>query len=123
MARHDYHLVIRWVANGTLEDIERGDAQQVAIYFDWNVRVRKLFVRHFGWLLRPCFVSNHRSVVARGEESLDLELMRRRHGDSGAIPAPPGPTFPHGGLGACVTSSIWSLADLLPGLPERVRES
>jgi hypothetical protein len=93
----------------------------VTIYFDWNVRVTKPFVRYLTWLLRPLFVSNHRWVVARGQESLDLELSRRRDG-AGVLPPPPGPTFPHGGFGAYVRSPIWSLADLLPDVPERVRE-
>jgi hypothetical protein len=98
------------------------EGSQVLIYFDWRVRVQKPFVRHFTWLLRPFFVSNHRWVVARGEESLDLELRRRRGSRAGEIPPPPGPTFPDGALKAYVTSRIWPLADLLPRIPERVRD-
>ncbi|HEY1905085.1 MAG TPA: hypothetical protein VGG91_03530 [Myxococcaceae bacterium] len=46
------------------------------------------------WLLRPVFAANHRWAMARGEESLALELRRRRartDAERAAIPAPPGP--------------------------------
>jgi hypothetical protein len=44
----------------------------------------------------PTFGANHRWAMARGEESLRLELMRRRAKTAAerlAVPAPPGPTF------------------------------
>jgi hypothetical protein len=50
-------------------------------------------------VIKPLFAANHRWAMARGEESLRLELARRRAaGDPtvlAALPAPPGPTFPH----------------------------
>ena len=46
--------------------------------------------------LRPFFAANHRWAMARGEESLALELRRRRartEAERQAIPAPPRSTF------------------------------
>ena len=48
--------------------------------------------------MKPIFGANHRWAMARGEESLNLELARRRATDPvvrDAIKRPPGPTFPH----------------------------
>ena len=66
----------------------------VELTFDWRVRVRKPLVRRLSWLLKPVFVANHRWVMRRGLESLDLELRRRRFPDCQIVEAPPGPTFP-----------------------------
>ncbi len=50
--------------------------------------------------MKPIFAANHRWAMSRGERSLKLELARRHAGSDAAlqvaIPAPPGPTFPHG---------------------------
>jgi hypothetical protein len=48
------------------------------------------------WLLRPFFAANHVWAMRRGEESLKLELRRRRAagpGERDAVPAPPPTTF------------------------------
>ena len=73
----------------------------VDISFDWRIAVEKPGVKHFSPLLRPLFAANHRWAMRRGEESLRLELARRRSGASaeGAPDAPPGPT----------TTSPWPL--------------
>jgi hypothetical protein len=47
-------------------------------------------------VFRPIFRANHLWAMARGEESLDLELRRRRaetEEERRAVPAAPGPTF------------------------------
>ena len=47
-------------------------------------------------LFRPIFGANHRWAMARGEQSLELELRRPRAANAAeraAVPAPPGPTF------------------------------
>jgi len=70
----------------------------VVLTFDWRVSAGKPLVRRLGWLFKPLFTANHRWAMARGEESLRLELRRRRAGTpttAGAIPSPPGPTFRH----------------------------
>ena len=59
-----------------------------------RVRARKPLLRSLSWLLRPLFAANHRWAMARGEESLALELRRRgarSDAERAAIPAPPPP--------------------------------
>jgi hypothetical protein len=67
----------------------------VAMEFDWRLRVEKPLVRSLSFLLKPAFAANHHWAMARGEESLRLELTRRRSSSDDerrAVPAPPGPT-------------------------------
>ena len=74
----------------------RQDGPEVEITYDWRVTATKPLLRRLSWLLRPAFAANHSWAMARGEESLALELRRRRAtGDAGraAVPPPPGPTF------------------------------
>lgn len=73
------------------------DGPEVVIGYDWRVSAAKPLLRRWSWLLRPVFSANHRWAMARGEESLRLELRRRRslvggHGTA-QIPSPPPPTF------------------------------
>ena len=81
--------------NGTGRWFFRQDGPDVVLAFDWRIRVDKPVVRRFSWLFRPLFAANHRWAMARGLESLRLELATRRAGvqpDAGAA-EPPGPTF------------------------------
>lgn len=85
---------------GDLQGIGRWTFQQdgpeVAITYHWQVRPTKPLLRRAGWLLKPAFAANHHWAMARGEESLRLELRRRRLSgpvESGQIPPPPPPTF------------------------------
>ena len=69
---------------------------EVEIGYDWQVSAAKPLLRRLTWLLRPAFSANHRWAMRRGEESLRLELRRRRAPtvqDAKRIPPPPGPTF------------------------------
>lgn len=64
--------------------------------YDWRVRAEKPLLRRLSFLLKPIFAANHRWAMARGEESLRLELVRRRATtpeERAAVPPPPGPTF------------------------------
>jgi hypothetical protein len=64
--------------------------------YDWRITAEKPLLRRLTWLLRPAFSANHRWAMRRGEESLRLELARRRAaqaGTAGRVPPPPGPTF------------------------------
>ena len=54
------------------------DGPEVVITYDWRVSASKPLLRRLTWLLRPVFAANHRWAMARGEESLRLELRRRR---------------------------------------------
>ena len=66
----------------------------VDITYDWRLRAEKPLLRRLSFLLKPLFASNHRWAMARGEQSLRLELLRRRSTSAAAleaIAAPPGP--------------------------------
>ena len=68
----------------------------VHVTYDWQLRAEKPLLRALSGLLKPVFSANHHWAMARGEESLKLEI-RRRHAtnDADAKIQPPGPTFPH----------------------------
>jgi hypothetical protein len=76
----------------TLE--QEGDV--VDVIYDWRIRADKPLLRYGSFIFRPIFSANHRWAMARGEESLNLELRRRRaktDAERSAIPDPPRPTF------------------------------
>jgi hypothetical protein len=100
------------------------DGPWVNATFHWAVRGHKPLWRWFTFLLRPIFESNHRWTMRRGEESLRLELARRRartQDERDSVPLPPGP----------VPSTPWDIGrevlDVLciagPGRPLRVQHS
>jgi hypothetical protein len=64
------------------------------VTYDWLLRADKPLLRRLSWLLKPIFAANHRWAMARGEESLKLELARRRAEtpeERARVPAPAGP--------------------------------
>ncbi|HEX7137659.1 MAG TPA: hypothetical protein VF219_07430, partial [Vicinamibacterales bacterium] len=66
----------------------------VEVVYDWRLRAEKPLLRDLSFLLRPLFEANHRWAMAQGEESLKLELLRRRATSEAAlarVPPPPGP--------------------------------
>jgi hypothetical protein len=66
------------------------------IVYDWRVRADKPLLRYGSFIFKPIFAANHRWAMARGEESLKLELLRRRAHtpeERAVVPAPPPPTF------------------------------
>jgi uncharacterized protein YndB with AHSA1/START domain len=67
------------------------DGEFVDVVYDWRIKAEKPLLRYGSFALRPFFAANHRWAMARGEESLALELRRKR-GETG-VPAPPGATF------------------------------
>lgn len=71
------------------------DGPDVVVTYDWKIRVEKPVLRELSFLLKPIFAANHRWAMAKGEESLKLELARRHAGSAAEraqMPAPPGPT-------------------------------
>lgn len=78
-----------FVGTGLWTFIEEGP--EVEITYDWRVSVEKPLLRRLTPLLRPVFAANHRWAMARGEESLKLELRRRRA--FRGVPDPPPATF------------------------------
>ncbi|WP_461165281.1 SRPBCC family protein [Arthrobacter sp. R4-81] len=72
------------------------DGPETVVTYRWQVSAEKPLLRRLGWLLKPVFSANHRWAMARGEESLTLELRRRRHAEAGTlddVPPPPAATF------------------------------
>ncbi len=88
------------VADGDFEGtgvwtiVEDGD--YVDATYDWRIAANKPLLRYASFVMRPIFAANHRWAMARGQESLELELRRRRArtpAERQAVPPPPGPTF------------------------------
>jgi hypothetical protein len=74
------------------------DGEFVRVGFDWRIRSEKPLISALSFLLKPVFSFNHRWTMRRGEESLKLELARRRARTAeelARIAPPRGPTFPH----------------------------
>lgn len=72
------------------------DGRVVNVEYVWAIQANKPLLRYLSFVLRPLFAANHRWAMARGEESLRLELARR-HADTAEerarIAPPPQPTF------------------------------
>ncbi len=72
------------------------DGEWVNVVYDWKIRADKPLLRYLSFLMKPIFSANHHWAMRKGEESLKLELLRRRANSAeerARIPAPPGPTF------------------------------
>jgi hypothetical protein len=82
-------------------DVDPGDpgGPRTTVTYDWTVIAEKGILKTLSPIMKPIFRANHHWAMARGEESLKLELARRHAATDptirAAIPAPPGPTFPH----------------------------
>ncbi len=74
------------------------DGPLTEVTYDWRISAEKGLLRRMSFAIKPVFAANHRWAMARGEESLRLEVARRHAATDpsvlAAIPAPPGPTFP-----------------------------
>jgi hypothetical protein len=83
-----------FVGTGIWTLVQQGE--NVDVQYDWRIRADKPLLRYGSFIFRPIFSANHRWAMARGEESLKLELQRRRaktEAQLKAVPQPPGPTF------------------------------
>ena len=96
-----YPYGFKMKANGDLEGtgiwIFEQDGRHVNVTYDWTINANKAIIRSLSFLLKPIFRSNHNWTMKRGEESLKLELLRRRARtpeEAARIPAPPRPSFP-----------------------------
>ena len=72
------------------------DGPFVNVTYDWIIKANKPVIEKLSFLLKPIFRSNHNWTMKRGEESLRLELLRRRwkaKGDASEIPPSPGPSL------------------------------
>jgi hypothetical protein len=71
------------------------DGPFVDIIYDWKIKADKPLLRNFSFIMKPLFSANHRWAMAKGEESLKLELARRHaktEAERARIPAPPAAT-------------------------------
>lgn len=75
------------------------DGDFVNIVYDWKISAEKPLLKNLSFLIKPFFSANHRWAMAKGEESLKLEL-RRRHAktpeERAKVPPPPPATFVFG---------------------------
>ena len=72
------------------------DGDFVNVKYDWKISAQKPLLKLFSPVMKPLFAANHRWAMAKGEESLKLELLRRRAATPEAaatVPPPPPPTF------------------------------
>ena len=72
------------------------DGDYVNIIYDWKLAAEKPLLKYFSFIMKPIFSANHHWAMQMGEESLKLELQRRRARtpeELAAIPPPPPPTF------------------------------
>jgi hypothetical protein len=72
-----------FVGSGVWTLVQDGNTTEVK--YEWAIRAQKPLLRYLSFLLKPVFALNHRWAMARGLESLELELERRR----GRQAAPP----------------------------------
>jgi hypothetical protein len=97
----DYPHTWTLVASGDFEG--RGiwtleqDGPWVNVTYDWKIRADKPLLRYLSFIFKPIFRANHIWAMKKGEESLVLELVRRKSStpeERARIPEPPGPTWP-----------------------------
>jgi hypothetical protein len=77
-----------FVGRGEWTLTQSGD--DIDITYDWHIRAEKPLLKLLSPILKPIFAANHRWAMARGEESLKIELARR-HGEPHG--EPPKATF------------------------------
>ena len=80
------HLAGKWlvrlVASGDF--VGRGiwtlvqDGSDVLVTYDWKILAEKPLLRNLSFIMKPIFGANHYWAMAKGEESLKLELAWRR---------------------------------------------
>ena len=73
-----FKLVARGDFEGTGDWTLRQDGEFADVTYDWRIAAEKPLLRYGSFALRPFFAANHRWAMARGLESLELELRRRR---------------------------------------------
>lgn len=67
------------------------EGSTVRAVYDWKIDAEKPLLKYFSLLFKPIFSANHHWAMARGEESLKLELLRRRGAVGVAAPPPATP--------------------------------
>jgi Polyketide cyclase / dehydrase and lipid transport len=89
--------------------------------FEWRIEARKPLLRLLAPVFRPVLEANHRWAMRRGEESIRLELERRRAASDWErenIAAPPGPAVASGWI---LVAAIAGVAALVAAFARRCR--
>jgi len=71
------------------------DGPWVNVIYDWKIIAEKPLLRYFSVIMKPIFSANHHWAMAKGEESLRLEIARRHamtQEERTLVSAPPAPT-------------------------------
>ncbi len=125
-SRHPYGFSIEAAGDLTGRGVwtfEEAGAWTLVTY-DWSVRAEKPLLRLLSPVLRPLLAANHRWAMRMGEESLALELARRRvttAAERARVPPPP-PPVPAGPFLAAGAAAVAGVAFLLArGIARRRR--
>jgi len=114
---HGYALIATGDFDGRGVWTIEQDGPFVNATYDWRLRAEKPLLRNLSLLMKPLFEANHRWAMAQGEESLKLELARRRATSDtarAAVPPPPGPvTYAAVGLIAAAAGGVAAVAYLV----------
>jgi hypothetical protein len=68
--------------------------QHTLVTYDWKIEARKPLLRYLSFVMKPIFSANHQWAMRMGEQSLLLEIARRRAAtpeEAARVPPPPGP--------------------------------
>ncbi|HET8842855.1 MAG TPA: hypothetical protein VFN35_15430 [Ktedonobacteraceae bacterium] len=95
------------------------DGPGVNIIYNWRIKAEKPLLRYFSFIMKPIFSANHHWAMERGEQSLKLELARRRATNAeelARIPPPPQATFVFSGKKKASTQG--GEASIIPSRPD-----
>ena len=96
MSANDYYFIDNWRVEGNLKEVADILEDALSLSTWWPSVYFKPIIDKLSFLLKPMFRSNHSWTMKRGEESLKLELMRRRAQtpeEALLVPAPPRPSL------------------------------
>ena len=91
---HAFSVVAEGEMQGRGDWQLEADGEWVDVTYRWQVTANKMLWRTTSWAMRPLFEANHDWAMDRGEESLKLELARRRatsEAECNAVAPPPPP--------------------------------
>lgn len=92
------------------------NGKNVDITLDWRVHTSSPVEKYLSPIVRPVARLNHNWAMKRGEQSLRLELQRRRaktEAERASIPPPPGPAFTTTPLAAAGLGGLAIIAALI----------
>jgi hypothetical protein len=92
---HGFTLVAEgdFAGRGIWSFAQTGDS--VMIIYDWLIIAEKPLLKYLSFLMKPIFSMNHHWAMARGEESLRIELARRHASPNGTPVALPPQATPN----------------------------